>query len=166
MSKVKDLTGQRFGRLTVIRRAGSNNNGRALWFCKCDCGNVDVKIGKLLLNGHCKSCGCGEYENRVNNCTSHKLSGTRLYRIWMGMKQRCYYSNHKDFHNYGARGIIVCTEWREDFATFYDWAMSHGYRDDLTIDRIDVNGNYEPNNCRWATWHEQSLNRRPRKKVV
>lgn len=166
MSEVKNLIGQRFGRLLVIDRAGSNKYGRAMWLCLCECGNKSVKQGKLLLNGHCKSCGCGEYENRVNNCTSHKLSNTRLYNIWCAMKQRCYYSKHKDYHNYGGRGIVVCDEWKNDFKSFYDWSVTHGYLDNLSIDRIDVNGNYEPKNCRWATSQEQRLNQRPRKRVV
>lgn len=166
MSKVKDLTGQTFGRLKVLERAGSNKNGRALWLCKCDCGKIIVKTGKLLLNGHCKSCGCGEYENRVNNITSHGLSNTRLYTIWQGMKQRCYYPKHKDYHNYGGRGIKICKAWLNDFVNFYNWAVDNGYREDLTIDRIDVDGDYTPNNCRWATWREQRLNQRPRKRVV
>lgn len=166
MSRVKDLTGQNFGRLTVLRRYGSNKDGRATWLCICECDEITVKTGKLLLNGHCRSCGCGEYENRVNNVTSHRLSNTRLYTIWKAMKQRCYYPNHKDYHNYGGRGISVCNEWLIDFMSFYNWSLSHGYRDDLTIDRKDVNGNYEPSNCRWATWREQRLNQRPRKRVV
>ena len=166
MSKVKDLTGQTFGRLKVLERAGSNKYGRALWLCKCDCGKITVKTGKLLLNGHCKSCGCGEYENRVNNVTSHRLSNIRLYTKWQGMKQRCYYPKHKDYHNYGGRGIKICKAWLNDFVNFYKWALDNGYRDDLTIDRIDVDGDYTPNNCRWATWREQRLNQRPRKRVI
>ena len=166
MSKVKDLTGQTFGRLKVLERAGSNKYGRALWLCKCDCGKITVKTGKLLLNGHCKSCGCGEYENRVNNVTSHRLSNIRLYTIWQGMKQRCYYPKHKDYHNYGGRGIKICKAWLNDFVNFYKWALDNGYRDDLTIDRIDVDGDYTPNNCRWATWREQRLNQRPIKRVI
>ena len=166
MSRVTDLTGREFGRLTVIQRSGSNKDGRATWLCICECGETVVKTGKLLLNGHCRSCGCGEYENRVNNVTSHRLSNTRLYNIWKAMKQRCYYPKHKDYHNYGARGIVVCDEWRDDFKAFYDWALSHGYREDLTIDRIEVDGNYEPSNCRWATWRDQRLNQRPRKRVI
>lgn len=166
MSKVNDLTCQTFGRLKVLERAGSNKDGRALWLCKCDCGKITVKTGKLLLNGHCKSCGCGEYENRVNNITSHRLSNTRLYTIWQGMKQRCYYPKHKDYHNYGGRGIKICKAWLNDFVNFYKWAVDNGYREDLTIDRIDVDGDYTPDNCRWATWREQRLNQRPRKRVV
>lgn len=166
MSRVTDLTDREFGRLIVIKRSGSNKDGRATWLCICECGKFTVKTGKLLLNGHCRSCGCGEYENRVNNVTSHRLSGTRLYHIWKAMKQRCYYPKHKDYHNYGGRGIVVCDEWKDDFKVFYEWAITHGYREDLTIDRIEVNGNYEPNNCRWATWQDQRLNQRPRKKVV
>jgi hypothetical protein len=166
MSRAKDLTGQIFGRLSVISREDNDKYGRTRWLCKCDCGRLSIKSGKLLLNGHCKSCGCGEYENRVKNCTSHKLSDTRLYNIWSAMKQRCYYAKHKDYHNYGGRGITICDEWKDNFKAFYDWALSHGYRDDLTIDRIDVNGNYEPSNCRWTTWREQRLNQRPRKRVV
>lgn len=157
MSGVKDLTGKTFGRLTVIERAGSHN-GRALWLCSCQCGRTVIKVGKRLLSGQCKSCGCGEYENRVKNVTSHRLSNTRLYTIWQGIKQRCYYSKHKSYKNYGGRGITVCDEWKNDFKAFYDWAIANGYRDDLSIDRIDVNGNYEPNNCRWATYFEQSRN--------
>lgn len=166
MSKVTDLTGREFGRLTVIQRAGSNKNGRATWLCICECSEITVKTGKLLLNGHCRSCGCGEYENRVNNCTSHGLSDTRLYTIWQGMKQRCYYPKHKDYHNYGGRGITVCNEWLVDFVSFYNWAITNGYRDNLSIDRIDVDGNYTPDNCKWSTWREQRLNQRPRKRVV
>lgn len=160
MSKVKDLTGKKFGRLTVIERAGSNKDGRATWLCQCVCGNTSVKIGKLLLNGHCQSCGCGEYENRVNNCTSHKMSNTRLYNIWQGAKQRCYYHKHKSYNEYGGRGIKICDEWLTDFTVFYDWAITNGYSDNLTLDRIDVNGNYEPNNCRWVTISDQSRNKR------
>lgn len=166
MSKVKNLIGLRFGRLKVIDRAGSSKAGRALWLCKCDCGKTAIKQGKLLLNNHCKSCGCGEQENRVNNCTSHKMSDTRLYNIWCAIKQRCFYPKHKDYHNYGGRGITVCPEWKNDFMSFYSWAITHGYRSDLSIDRIDVNGNYEPDNCRWATAHDQRINQRPRKRVI
>lgn len=166
MSKAKDLTGQTFGRLTVIKRVESNKDGRAQFLCKCLCGVETIKLGKLILNGHCRSCGCGEYENRVNNVTSHRLSDTRLYRIWCAMKYRCSSPTFKDHALYYDRGITVCDEWLNDFKAFYDWSMSHGYRDDLSIDRIDNNKGYSPDNCRWATALEQRLNQRPRKRVV
>lgn len=161
ISEVKDLTGLQFGRLTVIRRAGSIKQ-RAAWLCRCECGVESVKVGKLLLNGHCRSCGCGERENRINNVTrdAHHLSNTRLYNIWCAMKQRCYYSENNEFHNYGGRGVEVCEEWRDDFLTFKMWSEQNGYKDNLSIDRIDVNGNYEPSNCKWSTSKEQARNRR------
>lgn len=162
ISRVKDLTGKTFGRLTVIRREGSNEQGRALWLCRCDCGVESIKQGKLLLNGHCRSCGCGERETRLENMTknAHHQTGTRLYNIWSGMKQRCYYLDHVDYLNYGGRGIEVCEEWRNDFLAFKKWSEENGYRDNLSIDRIDVNGNYEPSNCKWSTLKEQSRNKR------
>lgn len=164
MSELKDLTGLRFGRLIVVSRDENTKEGRATWLCRCDCGKTTVKQGKLLRNGHCKSCGCGEYENRVSNVTSHRLSNTRLYTIWQGMKQRCNYSKHKDFYNYGGRGITVCDEWSHDFKSFYDWSILNGYDDSLTIDRIDNDKGYSPTNCKWATAKEQRQNQRPRKK--
>lgn len=166
ISEVKDLTGLQFGRLTVIRRAGSTKEGKATWLCLCECGVESVKVGKQLRNGHCRSCGCLERENRIDNMLHnkhhrvHHQSETRLYNIWCAMKQRCYYPNHVDFHNYGGRGIEVCEEWRSDFLAFKEWSEQNGYRDNLSIDRIAVNGNYEPSNCKWSTSKEQSRNKR------
>ena len=128
-----DLVGQKFGRLTVIERA-ENKNGRVAWICKCDCGKFTTVISKTLVNGDTKSCGC-YHKDKVS---VHNKSKTRLYNIYVHVKQRCYNSKDDRYKNYGSRGITVCDEWLNDFQAFYDWAMANGYRDDLTIDRIDV----------------------------
>ena len=154
-----DLTGRKFGVLTVISRYGSQN-GDMFWNCKCKCGNV-IKVSTGQLNfGHVVSCGCSKKERIRERSTTHGLSNTRLYEIWVGMKRRCYNSHDERYADYGGRGIIICDEWKEDFQAFYDWAMTHGYADNLTIERKDVNGNYCPENCCWITKSKQSRNRR------
>lgn len=155
MPRLIDLTGQRFGRLTVIRRDGTNKNGSATWLCKCDCGNVKVASGRDLTNGDTKSCGCSRRAPR-----KHGMTKTRLYRIWSDMKNRCQNPNNHAYKDYGGRGITVCKEWSDDFNRFKEWAADSGYREGLTIERIDFDKGYCPDNCTWITLSEQAQNRR------
>lgn len=152
----EDLSNMKFGKLTVIERA-ENAKERTMWKCMCDCGNIAIVGADMLKSGRTQSCGCLKFESR--NYT-HNLSKTRLYNIWSKMKDRCYNENSPAYKWYGARGITVCDEWLHDFQAFYDWAMANGYRDNLTIDRRDTNGDYEPSNCRWTDWVTQANNTR------
>ena len=148
MTRPANLVGQRFSRLVVVKRDGSDKWGSATWMCKCDCGNETVIRTTTLRNGGAQSCGCLNLEKAISRCPDnarHKLSRTRLYRVWAGMKSRCYNKNHKDYASYGGRGIKLCDEWLVS-DNFFEWALKNGYSDDLTIDRIDVSGEYEPSN--------------------
>jgi hypothetical protein len=161
--KVTDLTGQRFGFLTVecidsIRKRSDGRGTKVFWKCLCDCGQPCVCESSRLTCGVTKSCGCLKLAS--HNAT-HGQSKTRLYYIWVSMKARCCNPRNHAFADYGGRGIVVCSEWRDSFESFRDWAIGAGYSNELTLDRYpNQNGNYEPSNCRWATWPQQQRNRR------
>lgn len=160
IAQVKDLTGKKFGKLTVLEYSFKPYYGKsALYFlCQCECGNQRLVRGSApLTNGYVLTCG---------ECNKHHKTGTRLHNVWRHMKRRCLSKNDKLYKYYGARGITICQEWLDNFMNFYNWAMANGYSDELTIDRIDVNGNYEPSNCRWVTMKVQANNTRRNRYVT
>lgn len=174
MGKRIDITGQRYGRLVVLERAEDHitESGKRItrWKCICDCGNKKIIRQSELRNGHTQSCGCLHKEIFGSLNRTHGLSSKcgRLYPLWKSIKYRCYSPNCRYYKDYGGRGIVMCDEWRDNFQNFYDWAMANGYKEEktekgvnkLSIDRIDVNGNYEPSNCRFATNEVQARNQR------
>lgn len=163
--KFEDITGRRFGRLTAVRRA-PNDGRRTMWHCKCECGNDVVVRAENLKSGNTKSCGC--IERDFPNATKHGMSKTRLAAVYNAMKQRCYNENSSGYYLYGGRGIKVCDEWLQDKTAFFDWAIANGYDDsspqtECSLDRVDVNAGYSPENCRWVDSYTQANNTRKNK---
>lgn len=154
-----ELSGQRFGKLVAVRSHYDSEKRITLWECKCDCGNTCNVRANSLVHGRTKSCGCLRKESNVQNKTKHGMAKTRIYNAWSSMKRRCYTTTNHNYSHYGKRGISVCDEWKESFEEFYKWAISNGYDDKLSLDRIDNDGNYCPQNCRWASIKEQNNNR-------
>ena len=153
------MVGEKFNRLTVISQDSSKKNKKHRYYlCHCDCGKTVSVRSSDLRTGNTKSCGCLKRERLVEMTTTHGESKTKLYNVWNGMMTRCNNPKSDHFYRYGGRGIKVCDEWLHNYTAFRDWALSHGYEDGLTIDRIDVDGNYNPDNCRWITSAEQMKN--------
>lgn len=156
---IKDLTGMTFGKWKVIKRVENNHRGAAMWQCRCECGKFSVIPTSNLTRSRtrgCQSCNCGKRGEK------HGMSGTKIYKTWKNMRQRCYLETSNCYKDYGGRGISVHDEWNSDFQTFFDYVskLPHYGEKGYSIDRIDVNGNYEPGNVKWSTAYEQIHNRR------
>lgn len=158
-----DLTGRKVGRLTVLGRAPDvvqpSGSKKTMWRCVCECGSVKDIWSHALVSGQTRSCGCLQREVLIERNTTHGYSKTRLDRIYRGMKTRCYNASFPEYNSYGGRGITICDEWLNNPKSFYEWALQNGYRDDLSIDRIDVDANYSPANCRWVDVKTQNNNK-------
>lgn len=152
-----DLTGKKFGKLTVIKQNGYKGNKMA-WLCKCDCGNFTTVSTDSLNSGQTQSCGCLRKERLLAALTTHGMAHTKIYKIWEAMKRRCDCPKVERYSQYGGRGITYTLKWKK-FEPFYQWALSAGYKEGLSIDRINVNGNYEPSNCRWIPLRDQAYNK-------
>ena len=166
--KSRDISGLKFNYLTVLNlhhkvkrfnKDGTSKGYIEYWLCQCDCGNKTVVEKQKIISGHTSSCGCFCKAQIRKTHSKHNLSNTRIFRIWGDIKTRCTNPNSRAYKYYGQNNIVMCDEWKNDFQVFNDWAMSNGYADELTIDRIDVNGNYEPSNCRWVGMKVQNRNK-------
>lgn len=159
MKKLESLHGKRFGRWTVVELVGTCSQGRR-WRCVCDCGNESIVLTKSLCSGWSRSCGCLKADVARITKTVHGLNRHPLAQAWRNMVSRCHKPSDISYSRYGARGISVCDEWRNSIIAFYNWAIGNGWQEGLSIDRIDNDGNYEPSNCRWATYFQQAANTR------
>lgn len=158
MKKI-NLKGRRYGRLIVLDDEKSTSYGKTQSLCLCDCGKIFVALNLNIVAGKTKSCGCLKISLLIKKLTTHGQSQTRLYMIWQTMKKRCLNIKRRDYKYYGGRGIRICDEWLNNFKSFFEWAVTHGYNDNLTIDRINNDGNYEPSNCRFVTMAVQNMNK-------
>jgi hypothetical protein len=153
---IKDITGMRIGSLIVIGR--DKTKDRNYWLVRCDCGNIKSIFRGHLVAGRIDNCGCKTFAKRQKVKQTHGESKSRLFKIWIGMHTRCYNKTAKSYEVYGGRGIKICSEWMNDYTVFRDWALSSGYDEQKSIDRIDVNGDYDPSNCRWVDQTVQANN--------
>lgn len=156
MGKFIDMRGLVFSRLTVLAQGEVDSNKNITWWCLCECGELVCVAGNSLRHNNTKSCGCLNIDRILERNTTHGQRHTKLYEIWKSMKQRCYNIDNKGYKYYGDKGISLCDEWLNSFISFKSWADLYGYREGLSIDRINPNGNYEPSNCEWVTRSENT----------
>lgn len=162
--KIKDISGKKFGMVTVLDKYVIKGR-RVYWYCKCDCGRIFLRRSDIIQRSDVKSCGCYQNHNNKTIGIKHgdgarKSENHRLYSCWQSMKNRCYNTKHRQYKDWGGRGITVCDEWKDNYIVFKEWALKNGYQDNLTLDRKNVNECYSPVNCRWITKIEQNKNTR------